>query len=578
MSTEANRQPRILDLLSGKVALIGLGFAAFFWVLESVIHTAIFHEGDFLEQIIRPHSHEIWMRLIVGALFIALGVCGQIMVNVRRRAEEAIRQAYTELDQVFNTAADGMRIVDRDFTVLKVNETFAALSGIKEGPVVGKKCFETLSGPLCHTPNCPLTRILAGEARVECDVEKVRSDGTVVPCILTATPFRDPNGRLIGVVEDFRDITQRMLARQAAGQAHAELNQIFETAADGMRLIDRDFNILRVNETFAALAGMDRNEAIGKKCYEVFPGHLCRSSNCPLTRILNGEERMEFDAEKTRRDGTVVPCIITATPFLDQNGRMIGIVEDFKDITERKHTEEILKSKTNELTRSNAELEQFAYIASHDLQEPLRVMSSYLQLLERRYKESLDAKAQEFITRAVDASARMKLLIDDLLAYSRLSTRAKPFELTDFNEALRKSLADLEISIRDNGVIVTSDRLPAGMADGSQILQLFQNLLSNAIKFRNPSQPRIHIGAKRADGEWLFFVRDNGIGIDMEYADRIFEVFQRLHTRSEYPGTGIGLAICKKVVERHGGRIWVESEPGQGSAFFFTIPGRMLLQ
>lgn len=575
MSSEMSRYPSILDLISGKVVLVGLSFAVLFWVVESAVHVIVYQEGSFIEQIIQPHSHEIWMRLIVGSLFIALSICAQMMMNSRRRAEEAIRAAYTELNQIFNTAADGMRVIDREFNVLRVNGTFAALSGMKDGEAVGKKCFETFSGPLCHTPNCPLTRIFTGEDRIECDVEKVRADGTVVPCILTATPFREPNGRLIGVVEDFRDITPRIQARAAAKRAYAELNQIFDTAADGMRVIDRDFNVLRVNETFAILSGRSKTEAAGKKCYEIFPGPLCRSSNCPLTRILNGEDRVECDTDKQRLDGTTVPCIVTATPFLDQIGRVIGIVEGFKDITERKRAEEILKSKTEELARSNAELEQFAYIASHDLQEPLRVMTSYVQLLEKRYKDRLDLKAQDFINRAVNAADRMKTLINDLLSYSRLTTRAKPFEPTDCDEIVRRAIENLEISIRDNSARIILGRFPTVPADGSQLVQLFQNLISNALKFRTETPPEIHINAESRDGQWLFSVSDNGIGINMEYAQRIFEVFQRLHSRSKYPGTGIGLAICRKVVERHGGRIWVKSELGKGSTFYFTVLKKM---
>lgn len=575
MSIEASQQQKFINLVMGRVVLIGLGFAALFWVLESVIHVVIFYQGSFFEQMFRPHSHEIWMRLVVAGLFVALSICAQAIINSRRRAEEAIRRAYTELNQIFNTAADGMRVIDREFNVLKVNETFATLSGMEGGEAVGKKCFETFSGALCHTPNCPLTRIFMGEDRIECDVEKVRADGTVVPCILTAMPFREPNGRVIGVVEDFRDITQRIQARAAAKRAYAELNQIFDTAADGMRVIDRDFNVLRVNETFATLSGRSKTEAAGKKCYEILPGPLCRSSNCPLTRILNGEDRVECDTDKRRLDGTTVHCIVTATPFLDQSGRVIGIVEGFKDITERKHTEETLKTRSEELARSNAELEQFAYIASHDLQEPLRVMTSYVQLLEKRYKDRLDLKAQDFINRAVNAADRMKTLINDLLSYSRLTTRAKPFEPTDCDEIVRRAIENLEISIRDNSARIILGRFPTVPADGSQLVQLFQNLISNALKFRTETPPEIHINAESRDGQWLFSVSDNGIGINMEYAQRIFEVFQRLHSRSKYPGTGIGLAICRKVVERHGGRIWVESELGKGSTFYFTVLKKM---
>jgi signal transduction histidine kinase len=230
-----------------------------------------------------------------------------------------------------------------------------------------------------------------------------------------------------------------------------------------------------------------------------------------------------------------------------------------------------LEHSVTELGRSNAELQQFAYVASHDLQEPLRMVSSYTQLLAKRYRGRLDADADDFIGFAVDGAARMQKLIQDLLAYSRVSTRGLERQSVSMDTVLGYATDMLQLTIKDTDAVVTHDSLPSIKADERQMTQLFQNLISNAIKFRGRQPPRIHISAKRLDGEWLFSVHDNGIGIDIQYADRIFVIFQRLHNREEYPGTGIGLAICKKIVERHGGRIWMESQAGKGSTFFFTV-------
>ena len=245
-----------------------------------------------------------------------------------------------------------------------------------------------------------------------------------------------------------------------------------------------------------------------------------------------------------------------------------------RDITGQKQAEAKLKQALAELTRSNTELELFAYVASHDLQEPLRMVASYTQLLARRYRDKLDGDADEFMGYIVDGAMRMQRLINDLLDFSRVGTRGKPFEQTDCEAVLNQAIANLQAAIEDNKAVVTHDPMPNVMADGSQLVQLFQNLIGNAIKFHSDKRPGVHVGAECKGPEWVFSVRDNGIGIDPKYHERIFVIFQRLHGRTEYPGTGIGLAICKKIVERHKGHIWVESQAGMGSTFYFTIPAK----
>ena len=242
------------------------------------------------------------------------------------------------------------------------------------------------------------------------------------------------------------------------------------------------------------------------------------------------------------------------------------------EISERRRAEEALEKKTEELARSNRDLEQFAYVASHDLQEPLRMVTSYVQLLARRYKGKLDADADEFIVFAMDGAMRMWRLINDLLAYSRVRTESSELESTDCAAVLRQSLDNLKVTMEENGAVVTHEALPTVTANSPQLMQLFQNLIGNAIKFRGSEPPRIHVSASRNGKGWTFAVRDNGIGIAPEYAKRIFILFQRLHGREKYSGTGIGLAICQKIVERHGGHIWVESDLGKGATFYFTLP------
>lgn len=243
------------------------------------------------------------------------------------------------------------------------------------------------------------------------------------------------------------------------------------------------------------------------------------------------------------------------------------------EIAERKRAEESLKHAVDDLARSNKELEQFAYVASHDLQEPLRTVASYVELLERRYKGQLDDKADRYIAFAVDGAHRMSTLINDLLAYSRVGTRGKDFVKVDLAALFSKVTSDLKVAASESGAMITADQLPAVIGDESQLVQLFQNLIGNAIKFKKEDEPpRIHLSAESKKSEWIFGIHDNGIGIEPRFYDRIFTIFQRLHTKEEYPGTGVGLAICKRIVERHGGRMWLESKPGEGSTFFFTLP------
>lgn len=283
---------------------------------------------------------------------------------------------------------------------------------------------------------------------------------------------------------------------------------------------------------------------------------------------------MEFDAAHLLKKVTYITVLV---------GLLINICHLFQEsekhkeeleaeVTERKRGEEALANKAEELAQSNKELEQFAYVATHDLQEPVRTVKSYTQLLAKRYQGKLDDEADEFLAYAVDGASRMGILINDLLSYSRIGSEGKNFKPADCDLVLSETLANLRTAIEETSGTVTNDPLPTVMADGSQLGQVFQNLIGNALKYRSEEPPRVHVAARQIDGHWQFSVRDNGIGIDPQYTERIFTIFQRLHTRGEYSGTGIGLAVSKKIVERHGGQIWVESAVGKGSTFYFNIP------
>ena len=274
-------------------------------------------------------------------------------------------------------------------------------------------------------------------------------------------------------------------------------------------------------------------------------------------------------------DGTPTWWDVVISPINGPDGNVDRLLAVSRDITERKKAEDELRKLAAELERSNSDLQQFAYAASHDLQEPLRTISGFVKLIEKRYKGKLDEKADEFIDYTVDGVKRMQILIKDLLEYSQVGTKGKKFAQTNCSVTLEEAIHSLRSVIEENGVELTYDLLPTVTGDASQLSRLFQNLIGNAIKFRSDKPLKIRISADHKGDEWVFSVKDNGIGIDPKFAERIFVIFRRLHTKEEYEGTGIGLALCKKIVERHGGRIWVESEPGNGSTFYFTIPNNI---
>lgn len=351
------------------------------------------------------------------------------------------------------------------------------------------------------------------------------------------------------------------------------VDTIIDSMNDTLIAVDPEGKIDRVNRATEELFGYSESDLVGKSLDMIFHPDNSYFSGPPFQALVQKGSVQNIELRFRSRVGSTIPVLFSSSVMFNKKGQMQGLVCVALDITERKRMEEELLRKTGELERSNEELEHFAYVASHDLQEPLRMVSSYLNLISRRYRDRLDSDADEFISFAVDGSERMRRMINDLLVYSRAGTRKKEPGPVSVESVLRQSLSNLEVAIKDSGAEVTHDPLPEVMGDELQLVQLFQNLIGNAIKFaREGERPMVHVSARQGRGSWTFSIKDNGIGIEPEYLDRIFQIFQRLHEVGKYPGTGIGLAVCKKIAERHGGQIWVESAPGQGTTFFFTIP------
>jgi PAS domain S-box-containing protein len=366
-----------------------------------------------------------------------------------------------------------------------------------------------------------------------------------------------------------------MNAEKHLAQMEGRYRGLLEAAPDAMVVVNQAGEIVLLNVQAERKFGYRRNELLGQKVTNIIPEGFAE-------RIVSDSLRSADDAlaqqigtgielVARRKDGSEFPIELMLSPLNNADG--ILVTAAIRDIAKRKEADAELMKKMTELSRSNEELGQFAYVASHDLQEPLRMVASYTQLLSRKYKGKLDADADTYIAFAVDGATRMQRLIMDLLSYSRVGTKGQDLIDTSSEVALGDAIINLSGAIADSGAMVTHDPLPHVMADEMQLAQLFQNLVGNAIKYQSPGAiPHIHVSAARnGEAKWIFSVKDNGLGIDAQYYDRIFGMFQRLHKREEFAGTGIGLAICKKIVERHGGSISVESKSGEGSIFRFSM-------
>ena len=495
-------------------------------------------------------------------------------LQVQQQALQESEEKYRRLVQMARCSILRFDMAGR---VTLFNEYAQEFFGYTEAEIVGRPVVDTI---LAHTESTgrDLAAMLEGiihhpERFAYNENENIRKDGERVWMAWTNGVIRGPEGEITEILSIGMDITERKRMEEALRRSEEEFHATFELAGCGMSDVKLTTGrFLHANLKFCEITGYTNRELRNLSPLDITHPDDRQSSEANLQRVAFGEIS-EHTSEKRyiRKDGQVVWVLVTAATIHDGNGcpdRLIAVVQDIGD---RRRAEEALQDTAAELGRSNRDLEQFAYIASHDLQEPLRMIVGYLQLLERRYKDQIDKSANEFIEFAVDGATRMQNLITDLLAYSRVGTQVQTLVDVDLQTILDRCMANLRSAIQDSGATITWDPLPTIRADGSQMLQLLQNLLSNAIKFRGDSPPRIHVSARKHQGRWLFSVADNGIGVDPQCTDKIFVIFQRLHGRDKYPGTGIGLAICKKIVERHGGRIWVDSQPGRGSTFYFTL-------
>jgi PAS domain S-box-containing protein len=544
---------------------------------------------------------------------LAVDLAFGIMVLRHRSEREQAEQKSKQLAAIVRSSDDAIIGKTTEGIITSWNRGAEKIYGYTESEMVGQPITRLI--PPAHPNDVPqiLAKLKAGIYIEHYETVRCRKDGRLVDVSLAVSPIRDADGRVVAASTIARDVTERKEAEAALKESEKRYRIVADNTYDWEFWLSPDRQFLYSSPSCRQVTGHATEEFV-------------RDPDL-LYRIIHPEDREHF----MRHDQQVVAGKVpgeaefrillgdkgvrhihhVCQPVFDDEGQYLGKRGSNRDITERKEAEEALRRaheelemrveertrqlkkanerlevevmerrraeadlslRSQELARSNADLEQFAYVASHDLQEPLRMVASYLQLLEKRYMDKLDQDANEFIEFAVDGAKRMQVLITDLLVYSRIGTQGRPFRPVNCEEALERAMRNLQLAVKESGAHITHDPLPSVWGDDMQLTQLFQNLIGNAIKFRGDAPPRICIGAEPEGDFFRFSIKDNGIGIEPHHLERIFMVFQRLHSRSAYAGTGIGLAICKKIVERHGGEIRVASEPGQGTTFYFSIP------
>ncbi len=499
-------------------------------------------------------------------------------ISVRKAAETHLAQMEKRYRGLLEAAPDAMVVVNKSGEIVLLNLQAEKQFGYRRDELLGQKVTniipEGFAERLIADGLRSAEEALAQHIGTGIELTARRKDGSEFPMELMLSPLGSEDGILVTAA--IRDISVRKVAETHLAQMERQYRGLLEAAPDAMVVVNQSGEIVLLNLQAEKQFGYRRDELLGQKVTNIIPAGFAerliadglRSAEDALAQQIG--TGIELTAR--RKDGSEFPMELMLSPLGSVGG--ILVTAAIRDITMRRTAQAHLLQKVEELYRSNEELQQFAYIASHDLQEPLRMVASYTTLIARRYKGKLDADADEFIAFAVDGAKRMQRLIQDLLTFSRVGSRGEDLSPTSSEEALAQAIRNLRGALEESGAQVTHDPLPLVLADETQLVQLFQNLIGNAIKYRRDVAPVIHVGAAPCHGKQLLFsVRDNGLGIEPQYFVRIFGMFQRLHKRDEFAGTGIGLAICKKIVERHGGLISVESVIGEGSTFSFQMSG-----
>lgn len=479
-----------------------------------------------------------------------------------------VEERERELREFVENAGVPLQWVGEDGTILWANRAELKLLGYPPEEYIGRNIAEF------HLDRAAIDDILrhhrSHQGLEACQAQLRRKDGSRRYVSISSSVYRK-GGRFVHA----RCVTLDVTEQKKSAEVQERLAAIVESSEDAIISKDLHGIIQSWNPGAERIFGYTSREMVGQHISKIAPPEHVDEIPGILSRIARGERVDHFETRRRTKDGRILTVSLTISPIRDATGAVIGASKVARDVTERVLQAEALQAANDALRRANSDLEHFAYSASHDLQEPLRMVATYSELLQQRFAAKLGPTGEEFIAHTVRGAMRMEALLRDLRTYAQISTAERePKEDLDAGEVLKKALGNLETAIAETGAEISSTELPRVRMYEFQLGQVFQNLIGNAIRYRGSAPPRIHVAAQRQGPKWLFSVQDNGIGIDSRFKEQIFGVFKRLHTSAEYPGTGMGLAICQRVIERIGGRIWVESEPGRGSTFFFTVPCR----
>lgn len=528
------------------------------------------------------HSYVSVKFPLFDAAGAACAVCG-ISTDITERLQLERQAAEVRGNQLsralMNAVGEGVIGVDLEHRVVFANPKAQELLGISEAKMLGRQldeivCAVTAAGDHLTDATCPAwSRIAAGHPFQSDDWLFTRHDGSLFPVDLSIEPVFD-GGRHSGAVLSFQDIARRKHAEAALATVERQQKAFLNNLPELAWLKDKDSRYILMNEVCARGCGVPLEQIPGKSDLDLWPRELAELYRADDRAVMASGERKRIEEPFEGKDGRRIWIETIKSPIYDAQGQVVGTVGTARDVTQRKHDEAELKRHIAELARMNAELDEFSYVASHDLQEPLRKLMSFSDWLRRDLGDDLPERAAKDLDFIVDAAHRMQSLVQDLLALSRAGKTSMVHECVSLDDAVDRALDALAVRVQETGALIERERLPEVWGDPSLLTQLYQNLICNALKFVDGATPQVRLTAARVDGGWVFGVKDNGIGIRPQHAEHIFQPFKRLHGRGEYEGSGIGLAVCRKVVERHRGRLWVESEEGRGAHFKFVLAAR----